>query len=161
MSKELIKQLIKETVLSEQIKKKNVSYTALVLTRQGHNELISKMANEFPIDEWEKVAHHVTLNMGSWKGDPNLIGKEYTIEAVSFAKDGLVIACGVKMNDTGLPSKANPHITIAVNRAAGGKPAMSNNLDWTMETLLDSPIILTATLLEVEQGMNEVFADEY
>ncbi len=161
-TKALIKIFIKEQIEAATVNKKknNVSYTALVLSREDHNKLLAHLSGMYPND-WEVIAHHITLNMGSWKGDPNLIGQQYNIPVVSFAKDGLVAAVGVKMNETGLPSKNNPHITIAVNRVAGGKPVMSNNLDWTMETQLETPIIVVGTLLEVEQGNNDKFSDEY
>ena len=138
--------------------KKNISYTALVLSSADHQKLLEIV----PVpDGWEPIAHHVTLNMGAWKGPPELLGQKFAIEVVSYANDNLVIAAGVSIADKTIPSKNNPHITIAVNREAGGKPAMSNKLDWTMESRLDNgSLSIEGTLIEVEQGENK-FSDEY
>jgi hypothetical protein len=50
------------------------------------------------------------------------------LSVIDYAIDDKVMAVGVE----GYPTmNAKAHITIAVNRNAGGKPVMSNNLtDW-------------------------------
>jgi hypothetical protein len=57
------------------------------------------------------------------------IGEEVHFIADTIAQDDKNIAIGVK---TDIPSRNKiKHITIAVNRSAGGKPALSNILkDW-------------------------------
>lgn len=132
-----------------------ISYTGLVLTSEEHRELITILADKIP-DGWELIAHHVTVNMGSYKGDRQNLGRSFQIKVKSFAKDDKVCAVGVEVN--GLEVKANPHITIAVDRANGGKPAMSNKLDWNNAEQM-AEVNLTGTLFEVRQG-DERFAEQ-
>jgi hypothetical protein len=82
------------------------------------------------VSNWETIAHHVTLNMGSWKGDPAQIGQWFPIEISGLAMDDKVMAVSVNLPEGPMSKNAQPHITIAVNREAGGKPAMSNKLQW-------------------------------
>ena len=94
---------------------------------------------------WETIAHHMTINMGEI--DPKFekyLGMTVDLTAVDFAMDEKVMAVGV----TGFETKnQKPHITLAVNRTAGGKPMMSNNLiNWEN---LSEPIILTGKVTEV------------
>jgi len=162
MNQNLLKQLIKEELISilgeeeqqEPKKKKNVSYTGLVLFQEGHNLLISR----FKEPEWESIAHHVTINLGPFKGSEELLGQEFDIVVNSFMKDNLVSAVGVTMPPE-IVGKENPHMTIAVNREGGGKPQMSNNLNWSEAESVE-PMILKTKLLEVKQGDNR-FADDY
>jgi hypothetical protein len=95
------------------------------------NEVIAEV-QPTPADKpWETIAHHVTLNMGGWKGDPSMLRQYFDLTATGFAMDDKVIAVAVTL-PPGVESKnANPHITVAVDREAGGKPAMSNKLDWS------------------------------
>jgi hypothetical protein len=106
----------------------NVSYSAVVLDKQSRNKLIEYFKSIIPL-EYEIIADHMTLNMGPI--DPQFqddLGKEVELTVTDFAKDDKVIAVGVK----GYPTKdSKPHITLAVNREAGGKPYMSNKLtNW-------------------------------
>jgi hypothetical protein len=82
------------------------------------------------VSGWETIAHHVTLNMGPWKGDPAQIGQWFPIEISGLAMDDKVMAVSVNLPNGPMSKNAQPHITIAVNREAGGKPAMSNKLQW-------------------------------
>lgn len=107
------------------IKVASVSYTALVVDNP------SDILSRFNIPEgWEKIAHHVTLNMGASK-NPEVVGKSFTVQAVAVAQDDKVMAVKVQMPSGLVTANATPHITLAVNRAGGGKPVMSNKLnDW-------------------------------
>ena len=105
-----------------------MSYTALVLTPESHDRLV----NSIDVPEgWETLAHHMTINMGSPEQGPanELVGQEAPLTIVSQAQDDKVMAVGV---ESPIPSKNEiKHITIAVNREAGGKPFLSNKLtDW-------------------------------
>lgn len=109
-----------------------MSYTALVLDNESHNKLV----NAFKVpDGWEVVAHHMTINMGTPDKGPaeSLIDQEAPLTVVSLAKDELVMAVGV---DSPVPSNNQiKHITVAVNRADGGKPFLSNKLtNWQPTT---------------------------
>lgn len=123
-----------------------VSYTGLVLTADSRQRLMRTI--DIP-DGWEVVLHHVTLNMGPFKGNRDLLGQEFKVRVDTQASDDKVMAVGVDL-PAGITSKnARPHITVAVNRAGGGKPVMSNNLkDWTA-----IPSMTVDTVLEeVEMG---------
>lgn len=103
-------------------------YTALVLDDASKNRL--KAALPIP-SGWDVICHHMTINMGPHTSGPaaDLIGKTFNAKARYFSSDGRVMAVAVV---TDCPSKNRiKHITVAVNRAAGGKPVMSNNLtEW-------------------------------
>ena len=73
----------------------------------------------------------MTINMGPAKDGPaaDLLGQSFGMIVKMWARDEKVLAVGVWTN---CPS-VNPikHITIEVNRAAGGKPKDSNQLtEW-------------------------------
>lgn len=101
-------------------------YTAIVLNEGSRNLLLS----EFPVPNgWDVIAHHVTLCMGSLPEQyREFIGSQQQITVTSYAEGPMVTAVGVQL-PAGIPCKnTQPHITIGVNRAAGGKPVMSNKL---------------------------------
>jgi hypothetical protein len=108
-------------------------YTALVLTQQAHEQLVARFRSVIPA-QYSVVAHHMTINMGTADKGP-LVGSQFkkgdaaTCEVTSYAYDDKVIAVGVQSN---VPSQnQTKHITLAVNRAAGGKPFQSNQLtNW-------------------------------
>lgn len=109
-----------------------MSYTALVLDNESH----TKLASAFKIPEgWEILCHHMTINMGSPDKGPaeELTDQEAPLTVVSLAKDELVMAVGV---ESLVPSSNQiKHITVAVNRANGGKPFLSNKLtNWQPTT---------------------------
>lgn len=85
---------------------------------------------------WKTIAHHVTLNMGGWKGDPSAIGQMFPITVTGLAGDDKVLAVGVTLPNGPESKNANPHITVAVDYEAGGKPVMSNKLDWSQTQTL-------------------------
>jgi hypothetical protein len=86
------------------------------------------MGKEIP-NHWERIAHHMTINMGGPGDGPanHMLGETVEITVVSFAKDAKVMAVGV---ETACPStNERKHVTVAVNRMGGGKPFHSNKLD--------------------------------
>lgn len=128
-------------------RKTNKMYTALVLDKQSKKKLLEKLTGRVPSD-WEVIAHHMTINMGPiTKGpaNPDLLGTLGKLSVVSLASDEKVMAVGVRSD---VPSKNDkPHVTIAVNRAAGGKPFLSNKLtEW--EPLME-PFELTGVIQQV------------
>ena len=156
LQKIITNQILKEEIA---IQKKNISYSALVLYKEDHEKLVNffNLSNE----EGVKIyAHHVTLNMGSYKGLSEQLNQDYMINVVSYAENELVQACKVILPAEIQSKNDIPHITLAVNIANGGKPAMSNKLDWTKEIPLKGKISLKTKLVEVVQG-NELFADDY
>lgn len=148
-SKNLLETYVSQMVdlglaLNEETKNKKVSYTGIILSNQSKNLLLSTL----PIPEgWERVAHHMTINMGPFKGPRELLGQTVKLEAVTFAMDDKVLAVGVKSD---IPSTNSvSHITVAINRTKGAKPVMSNALvDWMP---LPHTLTLEGTIQEVEQ----------
>jgi hypothetical protein len=100
-------------------------YTALVLDEASKQKILSAMTPSVMEAYDEIICHHMTINMGSCEM-PTELGKPYTMKVVALGMDALVIAAQV---ETDCVSK-NPikHVTLAVNRANGGKPFSSNKL---------------------------------
>jgi hypothetical protein len=78
-------------------------------------------------DEWEVIAHHMTINFGKGlsdelKGD---LGKTVNLKVTKIGVSDVAIAVGVEGYHS---DNAKPHVTIAVNRGKGGKPVMSNDI---------------------------------
>jgi len=106
----------------------DVLYSCVLFDEESHAKLVKVFTPMIP-EGWEVLAHHMTINLG--KIDPEFehdLGKKVELSVIDYAMDDLVIAVGVR----GYPSKnTKPHVTLAVNRANGGKPFMSNKLtDW-------------------------------
>mgnify|MGYP006339299961 FL=1 len=114
-------------------------YTAVVLTPESRAKLLAVVATNLQTmgSGWEAIAHHMTICLGPYEktmGESVVsefpVGSQVTLEVVGAAINGSVFAVKV---DTKVPSKnRTKHITIAVNKAKGAKPVMSNYLtDWT------------------------------
>jgi len=122
-------------------------YTALVISAESKNKLLGQFRDLIPSD-WELIAHHMTINMGSAKEGPLVnsginLGDPAKLMVVGIAHDAKVVAVSVQSN---VPSSNKvKHITLAVNRKAGGKPFQSNQLtDWKPT----SPLELNGTIEE-------------
>lgn len=124
----------------------NVSYSAVVLDDISRERLIDKFKNIIP-EGWDVLAHHMTINLGEI--DPeyeNYVGLVVRLTVNDIAMDDKVIAVGVSSEFKSVNAK--PHITLAVNRANGGKPVMSNNLiNWER---LRKPLSLRGKITQVE-----------
>lgn len=122
----------------------NISYTALVLTPESRSQLLRQLGAT--PDGWEVIAHHMTINMGPADRGPavEMVGQTHELTAVALGQDERVMAVQVQSD---VPSdNSTKHITIAVNRAAGGKPFHSNQLgEWSPI----SPISLKGVIEEV------------
>jgi len=73
---------------------------------------------------------------------------EYQVKVIAVGKNDMVLAIQVLLPASITSANKYPHITLAVNRKAGGKPVMSNNLgidDWS--TI--SPFDITAKMEEL------------
>ncbi len=125
-----------------------MGYTSIMLDKESKRRLFKRFIHLIPKD-WEIVdAPHMTINMGpiaKGPADPKLLGTDAELTVISIAANDLVMAVGIT---SPVPSKnEKKHITLAVNRNAGGKPVMSNQLaDW--EPLSD-PFDLYGTVTEV------------
>jgi len=123
----------------------NVAYSAVVLTEESQKVLLSVFRPMIP-EGWEVLAHHMTINLGAIDRTQHELGKEVKLNVTDFAIDDKVFAVGV----SGYPTNnKKAHITIAVNRANGGKPMMSNNLtEWNK---LGFPLSVTGIITEIEK----------
>ena len=100
-------------------------YTALVLDDASKQKLLSSIDPGVLQNYDEQIAHHMTINMGSCQM-PTELGKPYPIKVIALGMDEKVLA--VKIETDCASNNALKHITVAVNRAKGGKPVMSNKL---------------------------------
>ena len=143
LKKELYWALTDRDLLGEE-EVKRVSYSAVVLDDKSRASLLKVFSPMIP-EGWETIAHHMTINMGEIDEQfRDLLGTDASLTVTSYAMDDLVMAVGVK----GFPTLNKiPHITLAVNRADGGKPFFSNKLnDWKPITF---PITLSGKVTEV------------
>ena len=104
-----------------------VSFCALVLDEESKTKLIQY--SEIP-KGWEVFAHHMTINMGEIKPEyEKYLGMTAKLRVTKIGMSDLAMAA---MVDTNIPTLSTiPHITIAVNRAEGGKPFYSNKItNW-------------------------------
>ena len=107
---------------------KKVSYSAVVLNQQSHEKLLEELKEYIP-ENWKTFAHHMTINLGKLNPpEDSLINQEAILIASEIGISNMAIA--VKVNGFKSNNKI-PHVTVAVNTLAGGKPAMSNDItDW-------------------------------
>lgn len=121
-------------------------YTAVVLTDNARTKLISKFADQLP-EDFELIAHHMTINLGPAKNEIIPLLDEYTNLVINgFAMNENVVAVRVNPGDIKSKNKV-PHITLAINRNKGAKPYMSNQLtDWKDV----DPFQVRGQVLEVE-----------
>jgi predicted kinase len=124
-----------------------VSYSAVVLDNKSHDKIVKAFAKHIPKD-WKLFAHHMTIIFGrplkkmGLEGDN---GKTVTLNVTHIGKSDMAVAIKVD----GYPSKNDiPHVTMAVNTAAGGKPQMSNDItDWRV---LESPMRISGVVSEIK-----------
>jgi len=147
LNKYLYWQLIDRELLNENDVKR-VSYSGVVLDDKSRSALLKVFAPMIP-EDWETIAHHMTIKMGGLETDSQERqdmedNKEIVLDVVDYAMDDKVLAVGVEGYNS---FNQKPHITIAVNRKAGGKPVMSNYLtDWKP---LGFPLKLKGKITEV------------
>lgn len=130
-----------------------MTYIAAVLTEDSRNILIEKFEH-WATGDFEIIAHHCTMYMGAIKNkDRHLLGVQVQIQIFSVAQNDKVMALGVIPIGFDSDNKY-PHITFAVNRKAGGKPVMSNQLmvDQSKSDAINtiSPFILNAVVKELK-----------
>lgn len=108
----------------------NVSKIAMVvLDDSSKSKLLTALGHNIP-KGWEILAHHMTISFGKGLSSDlvNDLGKTVNLKVVAVGKSDMVIAAGVEGYHS---DNKHPHITLAVNRASGGKPVMSNQItDW-------------------------------
>jgi hypothetical protein len=124
----------------------SISYTAVILDEKSRSFLATEFKHLIP-EGWEWIAHHMTICLGSLNDEirKDLLGYQAHLMVESFGINDKVMAVGVSGM---LSNNKKPHITLAVNRADGGKPYMSNGItEWTE---VSNNLILTGIVEEVE-----------
>ena len=121
-----------------------ISYSAVVLEDADQKKLISQLKDLIP-SGWRMIAHHMTVKMGELPPDKKQdVGTKVPLQATAIGKSDKAVA--VKVDGYWSQNKI-PHITLAVNTAAGGKPVDSNKIiHWKQ---LEQNITLRGTVMEV------------
>ena len=109
----------------------NISYSGVVLDEPSRQKLL---ALDIP-EGWEPIAHHMTITMGPLvhkKGKHNFsetypVGTEVELPITAIGRDQRAMAVKVDAPNP-IKTKSWPHVTVAVNRAEGGKPFHSNKI---------------------------------
>ena len=136
-------------VLNED-KVEKIAYSAVVLDDKSRTALLKVFQAMIP-EGWEVIAHHMTIKMGALPEDSvekqdMIAEKIIMLHVQDYAIDDKVMAVSADGYET---KNDKPHITIAVNRADGGKPFLSNKLsDWRP---LGFPLELTGKIVEVKR----------
>ena len=136
---------VKKIVESKDMNKKK-KLASVVLDDASRTKLLKAIGHHTPLG-WDVIAHHMTINFGKGLGNARSLMKGNTVrlEAVSIGMSDMAFAVGVNSLDIKSDNEL-PHITIAVNRADGGKPVMSNNI--TKWKKLEPHINLTGVVTE-------------
>ena len=128
------------------LNEQNISYSGVVLDSASKQKLLDL---EIP-EGWEPVAHHMTIKIGALKPpytETYVVGEEHTLPVLSIGKDDRAMAVRVEVPGP-IKTKSFPHVTVAVNRAEGGKPFHSNKIpEENFEPL--TGILLRGTVQEV------------
>jgi hypothetical protein len=124
-----------------------ILYSAVVLDDKSREKLLAKVKQLIP-NNYEVIAHHMTIKLGELYPDQKkLIGLRVRLTVDAFGKGDKVLA--VKCHADGIKSdNETPHITIAVDRANGGKPVMSNQI--TKWYPINRPLLLTGVVTEIK-----------
>src|SRR6056297_135685 len=97
-------------------------YNGYLLTDQGRAHLLAHIDPVHP----DVVAHHVTHEFGVYEQLPP---DADSVRVIAVASNDQVQAAVVKVNGTTQREDGGVyHITVSVDRAAGGTPKMSNDL---------------------------------
>jgi hypothetical protein len=125
-----LKELLKENMKPR--------WSAVVLDDKSKNTLINSFKTMIP-DGWEVLCHHCTINPF---GLIDNVGQSVKLKITHIGKNNTALAVKVS-GYNGKTNNAFPHITIAIDRANGGKPKDSNSItNWQPIT---SDIYLSGT----------------
>lgn len=118
-------------------------FSSLILSEKSKAELLERVASSIP-DGWDLHAHHMTIRFG----DPALpahLAADEGVEREVFATHLGVSDMAIAVLVFGYPTENKiPHVTVAINAAAGGKPVMANDIEnWTK---LNEPLVLSGTV---------------
>ena len=137
---------VKKIMESKDRNSPQILYSAVVLDDNSKGKLLTALGGRIP-EGWTTYTHHMTIVFGKGlpedlKGD---LGQKKFLRATELGVSDMAIA--VKVD--GYPTTNNiPHITIAANTAAGGKPYDSNRIEnWVK---LENYINLVGYVTEIK-----------
>ena len=140
----------------EFLTEQNISYSGIVLDEESKQNLLN-----LPIpDGWEPVAHHMTITLGSLihkKGKHDFsesypVGEQIELPVISVGLDERAMAVKVSAPSEISSKISFPHVTVAVNRAGGGKPFHSNSIpEENFKPIDGTPLTLRGVVEEVPQ----------
>ena len=124
-------------------------YTAVWLDDASRASLLAR----FPLPStWEVRATHMTVSLTPISSSPALAqaGQRVTLNVVAMAADQKAIAVQVQ---TPLPcTNKIPHITLGIDRLAGGESKHSNELtDWRPI----APFSITGVVCEIDRATHQ------
>lgn len=141
--------------------KPRILYSAIVLPDSEHTKLLAAFGSRIP-KGYEVIAHHVTIKMGELPPElKDNIGLPVQFQVMGFHLNDKVCAVQAIVPNDLRPFMKNeyPHVTLGVNKAAGGKPVMSNDLikfdvqndlsSDTVGTYTHTPLRLTGIIQEI------------
>jgi hypothetical protein len=127
----------------------SVSYSGIVLDEESRQKLLS-----LPIPkDWEPIAHHMTITMGPLKdslAEIYKVGDVMSLTVIALGQDEKAMAVKVKSPGEISDHISFPHITVAIDRVAGGKPLHSNKIPEEKFKPYEN-IILSGVVTEVIQ----------
>ena len=135
----------------------SISYSAVVLDETTRSNLLGMLGDLIP-PGWEIVAHHMTITMGPiihLKGKHDFsesypVGSAVDLPVTHFGIDEKAAAVKVIPPAAISPKTAFPHVTVAVNRSGGGKPAHSKTIPQpNFNDISNMGIILKGTVTEI------------
>ena len=131
----------------ENIQKRHILYSAVVLDEKSHDKLYNYLKTLIPKD-WTVYCHHMTINLGAIKPEyERYVGTKVRITVDGFGIGEKVSA--VKCSVNGIQSTNQiSHITVAVDVNTGGKPSMSNQITRWFD--IKRPLSLTGVVTEIE-----------
>lgn len=134
----------KKSSLNEELLTENRKYCAVLLNESSKNKLKQLFGPLIP-ENWKIKCHHMTID--PFNGCSDGIGESVNLMLTHFGRNDK--ACAVKVvGYKGKTNNAFPHVTIAVNEAAGGKAKDSNMItEWTP---IRKHITLTGTIENLE-----------
>lgn len=123
------KERLEKEKFEELLKKltKKVSYSGIILTENSRKDLLQYI--KVP-EGWDVLAHHMTIDLGPLRNEYRpLLGQSFDLLVTHVGYTDKVLAVKI---DTQFSTKNDyPHITVAVNREAGGRPMTSNEItNW-------------------------------
>lgn len=128
------------------INERTIEYSAIVLTDDSREYLLSKLKDKIP-EGWKIIAHHMTIAFRKGldaidRTDDKDKNVEIFVTHLGLSNKAMAVQV------EGYPSTNKiSHITIAINIKEGGKPVMSNDIkNWKRITKMKLTGVVTEIL---------------